>query len=87
MSASTVGSASSSDEEEDMTTTTPETMSEKSEYSSDESSQTSCIDSDLQELYESFDVQDEAPARSVTLALKWFLSVLVFGDIALYPDA
>ena len=45
--------------EEDVTTA----LDESTDQSSDKDSETSCIDSDLQELYESFDLQDDdAPA-------------------------
>lgn len=61
---STFTAGSSVYPEENMTTTAADgsTSEALSEYSSGEDGQTSCIDSDLQELYDSFDFDDENPA-------------------------
>ena len=66
-------------------TTASETSDESTDQSSDEGSQTSCIDSDLQELYESFDFQDDnAPApESGSVVSRPFQ----FKGIPLYPEA
>ena len=72
MSSSSTASCSESSSEDETT------ASEASDSSSDEGSQTSYIDSDLQDLYDSFDYQDEATGHATSHAL---------GSRSLYSEA